>query len=562
MDRSDITVLAMSKLKIEKIFGRFLGSSILEKLVAGLLVLAVINLCAVLITGGYRFTVGPFSTSARHLRNPLLLLLLLLLVKFWLRDASMGISAAARLRSPYVLFLGVIFIYSLSGMTQVGDTVPARYLPLSLLREFDFDLDEFPFLYQPQIPYFLQVINGRIISAYPPWPAVVALPVYLLPVLGGLTPQSHLLLELEKISATVITALSAVILFQTLRRLSHEHIAWVISVVYAVGTSSLSTSSQALWQHGPSQLFLALTLYALVRQCDGLKYAAYAGCALAMTVICRPVNILIALPIVLYMLQKCRRQCLAFILAALPPFLMFAAYNTQYFGSPVTTGFVAGAVSPSSLLTALPYILSTPLREGLMGILLSPGRGLLIYSPVFLVSCVGMVMVWKESGHLLLKYLSLAPFLSLIVVAKWANWWGGHSYGPRLLADITPLLCLYLYPPFERSEGRRVLKFMLFGLCGLSVSAHVLGAFGDGSWNYTPFNVDHAHERLWSWIDSPPVYYAKQLITKARQAYTHLKKTVVDLSTHFNSPQQLASSYGPISWYTGGGCRVCTSVTR
>jgi hypothetical protein len=171
-----------------------------------------------------------------------------------------------------------------------------------------------------------------------------------------------------------------------------------------------------------------------------------------------------------------------------------------------------------------------------------------------------MVMVWKESGHLLLKYLSLAPFLSLIVVAKWANWWGGHSYGPRLLADITPIFCLYLYPPFERAEGRRVLKFVLFGLCSLSVSAHVLGTFGDGTWNYTPINVDHARERLWSWIDSPPVYYAKQLITKVRQAYTHLKKTVVDMPTNFDSPQQIAPSYVLIQRYKGRGRMRCTSV--
>jgi hypothetical protein len=371
----------MAKLKLGKMFDEFLGSSILEKLVASLLVLAVVNLCAVLITAGYRFTVGPFSASARHLRNPLLLLLIPLLVKFWLRDARTGISAGTRLQSPYVLFLVVILIYSLSGLTQVGDTIPARYLPLSLLREFDFDLDEFPFLYQPQIPYFLQALDGRIVSAYPPWAAILALPVYLLPVLGGLTPESHLLPELEKMSATVITALSVVILFQTLRRLTHENIAWVIAVVYAVGTSS-----QALWQHGPSQLFLSLSLYALVREREGLKYAAYAGCALAMAINCRPVNILIALPVVLYMLQKRRHQYIAFLLATLPPFLMFAAYNNQYFGSPVTTGFVASAVSPSSLLTALPYILSTPLREGLMGILLSPGRGLLIDSPAFVVS--------------------------------------------------------------------------------------------------------------------------------------------------------------------------------
>jgi hypothetical protein len=458
-----------------------------------------------------------------------------MMLKIWLRDRRMGLSAATSLTSSGLLFLGVVFIYSLNGTTAwSGDTFPSRYLPLSLLREFDFDLDEFPFLYEPQMPYFLQPIKGRIISTYPPWPAVLALPVYLLPTLAGVTPESHLLPELEKIAATLITALSVVVLLHTLRRLTHERIAWVIAVVYALGTSSLSTSSQALFQHGPSQLFLTLTLYALVREREGVKYAAYAGCALAMAVICRPVNILIALTIMAYMVVERRRQCIAFLLGGLPPFLMFAAYNTQYFGSPLTTGFIASAFSPASFLRASSYIFSTPLLEGLPGILLSPSRGLLIYSPIFVVSGVGMVMAWRESGHLLLKYLCLPPFLSLIVAAKWGSWWGGHSYGPRLLADLAPILCLYLYQPFEKSVGRRFLRFGLAALCGLSVSAHLLGAFGDGSWNYTPTNVDLARERLWSWIDSPPVYYAQQLIAKVGVAYTHIKKIMSDTSTPSN----------------------------
>jgi hypothetical protein len=59
-----------------------------------------------------------------------------------------------------------------------------------------------------------------------------------------------------------------------------------------------------------------------------------------------------------------------------------------------------------------------------------------------------MVMVWRNSKLVLLKYLSLAPLMTILLTSKWINWWGG-SYGPRLLADITPFLCLYLYPPLS-----------------------------------------------------------------------------------------------------------------
>lgn len=527
-----------AKLRAGESFGRIIGPPIPEGLVSGLLFCAAISLLAVMITNGYRFTIGPLSMSAHHLRNPLLLFLALFMLKVWLRGARMGMSIMARLRSPLILFLGAVFIYNLNGTTALsGDTFPARYLPLSLLRELDFDLDEFPFLYEPQVPYFLRRINGYIVSAYPPWAAIFALPIYLLPIFGGLDSRSPLLPELEKLAASLITALSVVILFCALRRLTRVHIAWVIAVVYAFGTSSLSTSSQALFQHGPSQFFLCLTLLWLVRGLAEPRFSAYAGFPLAWAIICRPTNALIALPIGAYMLHKHRAQMIGFLLGILPPCSLYMTYNMWYFGSPLTTGFGGTAVGPASFWKGASYLLSTPLREGLLGILVSPSRGLFIYSPIFVFAFVGMVMVWRKSGHVFLKYLSLSPFLAIFLAAKWVSWWGGHSYGPRLLADITPILCVYLYPPFERSEGNRFLKFTLLGLCGLSFSFHALGAFGSGSWNFTPTNVDYTPERLWSWVDSPLVYYVAEIVTDVRRTFTQLYRIVMDRLTGLNAPQ-------------------------
>lgn len=65
----------------------------------------------------------------------------------------------------FVLFSLVFCIYIGNGrVIGSSDTLPARYLPLSILREFDFDLDEFPFLYQGGwVNHFLQYRNGRYI---------------------------------------------------------------------------------------------------------------------------------------------------------------------------------------------------------------------------------------------------------------------------------------------------------------------------------------------------------------------------------------------------------------
>jgi hypothetical protein len=534
--------------KAAELSASFHSIHLIEKVLISLLFLASANLLIVLVTGGYRVNLGLLRIAAYHLNEPLLLFLSLAMATITLSARRRGISVSSSLRSPLLLFLGVVFIYSLNGRAlTAGDTIPASYLPLSLLREFDFDLDEFPFLYEGEMPWFLQRINGRVVSAYPPWAGVLAIPVYLLPVLGGLSGQSPWIHDLEKLSATLITALSVVLLLFTLRRLTNDKVAWSIAIVYALATSSFSSSSQALWQHGPSQLFLTLTIYWLVRGIDEPRFSAYAGLALGSAIICRPSNAIMAIPIAAYVLLRHRDQFVGFCLAAFPPLLGFITYNMLYNGSAVSTGFAVGIIDPSRLRNIGAHLFKTPLLEGLAGVLVSPSRGLFIYSPILLLAFVGMFMVWRNSKLVLLKYLSLVPLLTILLAAKWINWWGGGSYGPRLLADMTPFVCLYLYPPFEQAQSRPLLKSVVAGLVALSIGLHALRVFAGGDWNGHPF-VDTHPERLWSWSGSPPVYYGKNAIM---DAVAEVKRHVWALPTSRDTPVKLAASYHLISLEPG-----------
>jgi Dolichyl-phosphate-mannose-protein mannosyltransferase len=511
-----------------------------EKVLIGLLFLAAANLLIVLATVGYELNLGFLRITASRVNGPLLLVSIVAMATITLSARRRDIPVSSSLRSPWLLMLGVVFIYSLNGKAlTAGDTIPASYLPLSLVRELDFDLDEFPFLYEGEMPWFVQRIDGRIVSAYPPWAGVLAIPVYLLPVLGGLSAQSPWIHDLEKLSATLITALSVVLLLFTMRRLTSEKIAWLIAITYALGTSSFSSSSQALWQHGPSQLFLTLAIYWLVKGLNKPRFSAYTGLALGSAIVCRPSNAVMAVPITAYMLLKRRDQVPGFFLAALPPFLGLLAYNMHYHGSPVSTGFAVGIIDPARLRSLGGHLFKTPILAGLAGTLISPSRGLFIYSPVLVLAFVGMVMVWSSPKQTLLKCLSLAPLLTILLTSKWINWWGGGSYGPRLLADTTPFLCLYLYPPFERAQSRSLLKYTIVALVALSVGLHALRVFGGGDWNGEP-NVDRHLERLWSWADSPPIYYGKNTLLSVG---AEVKRRLLELPTSRDAPQKLAASY-------------------
>src|SRR5215203_54464 len=208
-------------------------ANFLEKTVKLLLCTSAVNLCIVyLVQGGYEFSIGGIAIHARHLRNSLLLCVALAIANGYLHGKRAGANLSESLRSPILLFLVTILIYSLNDITLwSGDTIAARFLPLSLVREFDFDLDEYTFLYEPKVPYFLKVHDGHVISIYPPWVSVLALPVYVGPAILGIDATSYLMEDLEKRAAMLITAVSVVVLYFALRRVTLPKNAWFISAV-------------------------------------------------------------------------------------------------------------------------------------------------------------------------------------------------------------------------------------------------------------------------------------------------------------------------------------------
>jgi hypothetical protein len=416
--------------------------------------------------------------------------------------------------SSLLLFVLVAGAYLANGRTiGAGDTLPAAYLPWSLVAQRNFDFDEFPALHGAEarqyfplldgVPYYLWNRNGHYLSAYNPAGGALALPVYLVPILMGVGPTPVAAAILEKVSAALITALSVVFFYRALLHVTSRGWALTLALVYALGTSSLSMSSQALWQHGPSQLFLALALTCLVKGLRDERYLAYAGLPMAAAVLMRSTDLLLVLPVVVWIVYAHRARAPGLVLWSLPPIAAAAAYHVVYSAGPER-----GLGHTTAPFWA--FFTQMPLGESLPGLLVSPSRGLFVYSPVLLFSIVGMVMVWRD-GPPLWRALSLGPPLGVLLVAKWVMWWGGHSWGPRLLADIDPILCFFLYPLTGALDRSRLLKAAFVVLTVWSVGAHALGAWlYDRRWD--TLVPERFHARLGAWTDSPLAFYGRQAL--------------------------------------------------
>lgn len=272
---------------------------------------------------------------------------------------------------------------------------------------------------------------------------------------------------LSMITASVLVALSVAFFFLAISRIvTRRSTAVVASLLYAFATTAGSVAARGIWQHGPSLLFLTIALWLLAR--SDPRSVALSGLPLGFAVFNRPVNLLIVAPLAVFVLWEHRRAFLPFCAAAAVPAGLLTWYSVHYWGSVTAMGqYPAGKW----------FIGHMP--EGLAGLLVSPSRGLLVFTPLFLFSFVFMFIVLRHpTRDPLLTALSIGPLLTLIVYSKWWSWWGGTSFGYRLLTECVPALMILLAVGWERLFARSAaLRVVLASFAAWSIAIHLLGAF-------------------------------------------------------------------------------------
>lgn len=118
-----------------------------------------------------------------------------------------------------------------------------------------------------------------------------------------------------------------------------------------------------------------------------------------------------------------------FLIGAIPfgSWLLLQTWNTIRFGaSDLTSGYGDQAESVK---------FTTPLLVGLHGLLFSPGKGMIYFSPALLLGFWGWM---RAPRHLrALPWLAaLAYFPFTLAMVKWQNWDGGWCWGPRHIIQI------------------------------------------------------------------------------------------------------------------------------
>ena len=393
--------------------------------------------------------------------------------------------AAALFVIPFLVYLED-FHYAGS-----GDTQPAELLPVAVLQDGNFDFRRF-FRPGEPLPYAFQERGGKVISIYPILPGLLNVPTYAAAAAFGIDIEAERI-RLSMISSALISALSVFFLFLALDRLvARRSTAVLLAVTYAFGTCAWSVASRGMFQHGPSLLMQSLALWMLAR--GDSRSVAGGGFFLGLAVVGRPTNLLLAIPLAVAVYRKHRESFAAFCVLGGIPFALRSIYARAYWGS-------ALSLAQADPFPAVSHFGGNPFR-GLAGLLVSPSRGLFVYSPIFLFVglAVGPAVRLRREKPIYLALL-VGALAILLATSSWTIWWGGHSFGYRLLIEMLPALTVLLALAWDEAiAGRRVrTAAFVFFLCG-SVFLQAFGA----RYQPTGFNqkLDQDPGALWSLRES------------------------------------------------------------
>lgn len=224
----------------------------------------------------------------------------------------------------------------------------------------------------------------------------------------------------------------------------------------------------------------------------------WVGCVLGFAYLIRPTNSLSVGFFGLYFLLNQRRQFWLYLLGVAAILLPYVVSNWLTYQNPFP---------PYSY--QLFERLATPsiAAEALAGTLISPSRGLFIFTPVFLFAGYGLYLSTRKaplSPRTLDAYLVAIIVLHWIVTCMFEDWGGAWSIGPRYFVDIIPFFTYFLIPVVGAwTPSGPVLKsaFVLAVLLSTLVQLHCSTSIDPWMWNGKPEALVQAPQRKWDWGD-------------------------------------------------------------
>jgi hypothetical protein len=403
------------------------------------------------------------------------------------RFAGRTLSAGTKgndkaLAAGVFLFLLSVYLLTFSGSLHSSDGQAMFSVTESLVRRGAYDINQVRWMGLQQGTFGL---DGNLYCRKGLGTSLAALPLAWL----GLVVPLWGVVQTSMLFNPLVTGLTGALIFVFVRRLSYgRNIALVTALIFGLGTLAWPYTKYFFSEPLTGLCLLAAAYFVSLSPLSkrrGLTWLAplAGGFWLGLAVATRFANAAL-LPVYLgvliasvlrqrgalsYRELRARpslvvriawRETLLFLVPLLLWALIMAAYNYARFGNPLSTGYL-----PEESFSA-------PWLVGLAGLLVSPGKGIIFFSPVIVAALAAFPSFWRRHG-LPAALVALVSAGYVLMYGKWFMWHGGFAWGPRFLVPILPLLCLPFAPLLESLRGFKKAGF--WALFGASGAVQVLG---------------------------------------------------------------------------------------
>ena len=279
---------------------------------------------------------------------------------------------------------------------------------------------------------------------------------------------------------SLIISLTAVVLFiVSVEVYRSKKIAFLLSIIFSV-CSFIWPYNSTFWVQPLQALTLALSAYFLIKAhhydkaflChytvlnDNRKkflFGALVGFFLGLSIFAHPTSLIFVPAFVAFSFFHVMRHDMKnfLLLVAVLATMLFLVglMNFARFGSFTEFGYG--------------YFSSLAAHDGwrgLLGLLISPGAGLIFYFPLAILLPLGAKYLYKENKSLffLCAYIIVANWLyvgTLSFGSEPSSWSGGVAWGPRYLIPVLPFIMIILGTIFLHFKDRKLLKAIVIGLC-------------------------------------------------------------------------------------------------
>jgi hypothetical protein len=305
---------------------------------------------------------------------------------------------------------------------------------------------------------------------------------------------------MQNVLSALTTTASFLIIYLICKYYTSYIYSILISVIFVFGSSLINTLGTALWGMNFEIVFTLLCVLVIVRyeRRPAQSVNPYIlGLMMFAAYICRPTAIIFICAACCYLLWRDRPTALRAVATFLAFISLFALFSLWEYHTILPEYYLPARVTTSDTFWVALY-----------GNLLSPSRGLLVYSSFLILTFAGVIYFFKRLYRNAIFWLALVWFvLHMITISSFPHWWGGWGFGTRLITDAFPALILLTLVVWDKALSvisvlvRRMALgiFVTVGAVGIFINTYQgLYNISTMDWSMYP-NIDAYPGYIFDW---------------------------------------------------------------